>query len=44
VKHPNSEPEPEAAARLFDDSLPLARALHEHLLEHGEELGLIGPR
>ena len=44
VKHPNSEPEPEAAALLFGDSLPLARAFHEHLLDHGEELGLIGPR
>ena len=44
MKHPDSEPEPEAAQLLFGDALPLARAFHDHLLEHGEELGLIGPR
>jgi len=44
VKHSPSETEPPEAAAIFGEALPLAREFHEHLLQHGEELGLIGPR
>ena len=37
------ENEPPAAAALFGDRLPLARAFTAALAEHGEERGLIGP-
>ena len=44
VKHPSSEPEPEAAARLLGEHLGQARQFHDDLLRWGEELGLVGPR
>jgi len=40
---PALEPEPAAAAVLFDDRIEQARAFTEHLARWGEELGLIGP-
>ena len=44
MKHSPSETEPPEAAAIFGEALPIAREFHEHLLQHGEELGLIGPR
>ena len=44
MKHSSSESEPAEASDIFADSLPLARQFHDDLLQHGEELGLIGPR
>jgi 16S rRNA (guanine527-N7)-methyltransferase len=37
------EPEPNAAARLFGDSIDTARRFTADLAQYGEELGLIGP-
>jgi 16S rRNA (guanine527-N7)-methyltransferase len=46
VKHPETTPEkePESAALLFGDRIDLARRFHDDLVEHGETLGLVGPR
>lgn len=41
--NPALEPEPAAAASLFGDRLPLARAYTEALASEGELRGLIGP-
>ncbi|SDS09149.1 16S rRNA (guanine(527)-N(7))-methyltransferase RsmG [Agrococcus carbonis] len=41
---PQVEAEPEVAATLFGDRLELARSYTASLAEHGETLGLIGPR
>ena len=38
------EPEPEAALPLFGPRLGLARRYAQDLIDHGETLGLIGPR
>ena len=38
------EEEPESAALLFGDRIDLARRFHHDLVEHGEKLGLVGPR
>lgn len=37
------EQEPQQAAEIFGDRLPLARQFTRNLAEHGEERGLIGP-
>lgn len=39
----NVEPEPDVAAELFGDRLPLARRYADALAEEGERRGLIGP-
>jgi 16S rRNA (guanine(527)-N(7))-methyltransferase GidB len=44
VKHPEGEDEPQAAATLFGEHLPVARQLRDDLVRWGEELGLVGPR
>jgi len=44
VKHPEGEDEPQAAATLFGEHLPVARELRDDLVRWGEELGLVGPR
>jgi len=44
VKHPEVEDEPQAAATLFGEHLPVARQLRDDLVRWGEELGLVGPR
>ena len=44
MKHSSSESEPAEASAIFGDSLPRARQFRDDLLQHGEELGLIGPR
>jgi len=44
VKHPEVEDEPQAAATLFGEHLPVARELRDDLVRWGEELGLVGPR
>jgi 16S rRNA (guanine527-N7)-methyltransferase len=41
---PALEPEPQVAAEVFGDRLELARSFAASLAEHGETLGLIGPR
>lgn len=41
---PQLEAEPEAAASLFGDRIDLARSFAASLAEHGDTLGLIGPR
>lgn len=38
------EIEPKAASTLFGDQLDLVRAFTAHLVQYGEELGLIGPQ
>lgn len=40
---PAVEPEPAAAAELLGDRLDVLRRFGDHLVAHGEELGLIGP-
>ncbi len=44
MKHPEGEDEPQAAATLFGEHLPVARELRDDLVRWGEELGLVGPR
>ncbi len=44
MKHPEGEDEPQAAATLFGEHLPVARQLRDDLVRWGEELGLVGPR
>lgn len=44
VKHSNVEPEPESAERLCGESTPVLRQFAEHIVQYGEELGLVGPR
>jgi len=44
VKHSGVEEEPEAAAALFGEHIGQARQFAQDLVEHGETLGLIGPR
>ncbi len=44
MKHPEVEDEPQAAATLFGEHLPVARQLRDDLVRWGEELGLVGPR
>ena len=44
MKHPEVEEEPQAAATLFGEHLPVAQRLRDHLVRWGEELGLVGPR
>lgn len=43
VKHPEYEPEPEAASVVFGEQIELARRYTRDLATRGEELGLIGP-
>lgn len=40
---PDVEPEPDIAIDLFGETIHKARAFTSHLVESGEELGLIGP-
>jgi len=44
VTPPQVEAEPEVAASVFGDRIELARSYTASLAEHGETLGLIGPR
>lgn len=44
MKHSTVEDEPAAAAGLFGERLDIARRFAADLVEHGETLGLIGPR
>jgi 16S rRNA (guanine527-N7)-methyltransferase len=44
VKHSEIEPEPLAAEKLCGEALPTLRLFAEHLVQWGEDLGLVGPR
>lgn len=44
MKHSTVEEEPAAAAGLFGERIDTARRFADDLVEHGETLGLIGPR
>ena len=44
MKHPECEPEPESSERVCGVSLDALRQLADHMVEWGEELGLVGPR
>ena len=44
VKHSAREPEPSCAEQICGDSLESLRLLADHMVQWGEELGLVGPR
>lgn len=44
MKHSEAELEPQAAELLFGEKIAVARRFRDDLVEHGEDLGLIGPR
>jgi len=44
MKHSKVEAEPVAALALCGEALPTLRLFAEHLVQWGEELGLVGPR
>mgnify|MGYP003777182531 CR=1 FL=1 len=44
MKHSVREPEPSCAEQICGDSLESLRLLADHMVEWGEELGLVGPR
>lgn len=44
MKHSAREPEPSCAEQICGDSLESLRLLADHMVEWGEELGLVGPR
>lgn len=44
MKHPECEPEPTSSERVCGGSLNTLRQLAGHMVQWGEELGLVGPR
>jgi len=44
VKHSECEPEPASSERVCGESLDTLRQLSAHMVQWGEELGLVGPR